>query len=85
VINQVAKKLVDIPAEDRVLLESLPELEDRIWKITHVDKWYMCSMLEDLAGISLFDKLGIQRRQNKSDEELDSEKEMGQSRIRTSR
>lgn len=87
VINQVVKELLKVPAEDRsrMFLEKLPELQGRIWKIAHVDKWYMCSILEDLTGLSLFDKLGIQRREYKSDLELDNEKSSGKSGISTIR
>ena len=87
VINQVTKELVKLPAEERSakFLESLPELQERIWKIAHVDRWYLCSLLQDLAGIDLFGKLGLQRRQYKSDLELDNEKESGKRGIQTFR
>jgi hypothetical protein len=50
--------------------------------MSHMDKWYMCSALEDLAGISLFDKLGIKRREIMSDEELEAAKKSGLAKIR---
>jgi hypothetical protein len=85
VINQVVKELVKLPSEERsgTFLQTLPELQGSIWKIAHVDKWYMCSILEDLIGLRLFDKLGIQRREYKSDLELDNEKESGKRGIST--
>jgi hypothetical protein len=86
-INQVTKELVALSPERRSasFLTSLPELQGRIWKIAHVDRWYLCSLLEDLAGLKLFDKLGLQRRVYKSDDELDFEKESGAIGIATFR
>jgi hypothetical protein len=80
--NQVFKETVKIPEDERVLRQSLPEFQKTFFKIAHMDKWYMCSILEDLKGISLFDKLGIKRREIMSDEELEKAKRSGLARIR---
>lgn len=83
--NQIFKEQLAIPTDERTLLASLPELQGTFWKVSHIDKWYMCSVLEDLAGIDLFSKLGLDKRKYKSDEELDREKRAGKSGIRTVR
>jgi len=83
--NQVFKKQLAIPEDDRLMLDSLPELQGVFWKISHIDKYYLCSVLEDIKGIDLFEKLGIERRKYKSDDELDQEKKSGKLGIRTVR
>lgn len=85
VTNQIYKQELAIPEDERFMLDALPELQGTFWKIAKVDKYYLCSVLEDIKGISLFEKLGIERRQYKSDEELDHEKESGKLNIRTTR
>jgi hypothetical protein len=80
--NQVFKETVKIPEDERVLLRSLPEFQKTFFKMSHMDKWYMCSALEDLAGISLFDKLGIKRWEIMSDDELEAAKKSGLAKIR---
>jgi hypothetical protein len=80
--NQVFKETVTIPEDERVLRQSLPEFQKTFFKIAHMDKWYMCSILEDLAGVSLFDKLGIKRREIMSDDELEAAKKSGLAKIR---
>jgi len=81
--NQVFKGQLAIPEDERLMLDSLPELQSTFWKISPIDKYYLCSVLEDVKGIDLFGKLGIERRKYKSDEELDREKKSGKSKIRT--
>jgi Protein of unknown function (DUF3800) len=85
ITNQVFKQLIAVPEDERALLKSLPELQRNFFKIAHMDKWYMCSILEDLVGVSLFDKLGIARRAYMSDEELENEKLRGKILIRPER
>lgn len=75
VTNQVYKTVLKLPVGERGLLESIPELESNFYLIAHWDKWYMCHILNDTIGLDLFDKLGIDRRRNKSYEEIDAEKE----------
>lgn len=85
ITNQVFKQLTAVPEDERTLLESLPELQSNFFKIAHVDKWYMCSILEDLAGVSLFKQLGITRREYMSDDELEMRKLRGRNAMRPER
>jgi len=82
-VNQVFKQQLAFPENERVLLTSIPELQGTFWKIARIDKYYLCSALEDMKGVDLFGKLGIEKRLYKTDEELDYEKKSGKSRIRT--
>jgi hypothetical protein len=81
VTNQVFKQEAAIPAQGTLLRESLPELQPVFYKIATWNKWWMCHVLKDLTGVDIFDKLGLDRRTYKSDEELDNEKKSGQSGI----
>jgi hypothetical protein len=83
VTNQIYKGELAIPEDERFMLDSLPELQGTFWKIAKIDKYFLCSVLEDIAGVSLFEKLGLERRLYKSDEELDREKERGKLKIST--
>jgi hypothetical protein len=85
IVNQVFKEQIALPEGQRNLRKVLPELQGSFFKIANVDKWYLCHVLLDLAAIDLFDKLGLDRRKYKSDEELDLEKQSGKSVITTIR
>jgi hypothetical protein len=85
VTNQIYKQELAIPEDERCMLDSLPELQGTFWKIAKVDKYYLCSVLEDIKGISLWEKLGIKRREYKSDEELDQAKGSGRLNIKAAR
>lgn len=75
--NHRFNDLVKIPDDERKLLETLPEFKTVFYMIANADKWYLCSVLEDLAGISLFEKLGIERRRYMSDAEMEQEQNKG--------
>jgi hypothetical protein len=76
-VNHRFNEMLKIPEDERKLRESLPEFQGVFYKIAHADKWYLCSYLADTAGLSLFDKLGIKRRENMSEEEMDAKKKAG--------
>lgn len=75
--NHRFNDLLKIPDDERRVLAELPEFKNTFYMIANADKWYLCNVLKDLAGVSLFEKLGIPERRYMSEKEMEQEQDKG--------
>jgi len=84
-VNQLLKQDIEQAPDSLTLRDSIPEFRGVMFRVSFVEKRWLAHTLLKQIGVDFLDKLGIDRREYKSDTEIEYEQDLVTLRIRALR